>query len=468
LIDNATLTGLQRITGQIKTKTYDSVDTDIIALENIVQAILFYDRIIAIDNYIPRHREERIASFPYIQFIDEKIFKLDALGEEASKIANGIRPEIRGGEFANDDFKKLFELLKTHVVCTWDLNSSIYYLNLKCLAEQESTDFKKYGNLAAGIFAELMDSQDAGVRTTNDVELVDRYGRIITPNYKVPGAKWGSGTTGGVSGAIKAFVASLTWLANRSIFYSLSGKYLQADTFLYPIRQVYQQYYIGKTCNYGQNYPKHLVDHFSSSLSQDIFEIHQGGLVATTGIDLPIFSAWLAHKTGDPSLIIEAAFSLREASDIKDMRDNLREVRRLFDESEIADANKAVLKVVNDIKKTSKSIRINYGIETQQGVPVTRLVQAYNSIAALKGFPSLPDIDLKIKMPDFFQNIRKQSGFCSLYRNISKDLSTVWSLGKARDILGSKVDKDKDAIAYNPKGEDPKYKNVHSNFKSPM
>lgn len=468
LIDNATLTGVQRVTGQIRTKTTDSVDMDIVALENLVQAILFYDRLIAVDNYIPRHREERISSFPFIEFIDEKTFKLDLISENSAEIANKIQPEIRGGEFANEDFKNLFELLKTNVICTWDITSSVYYLNLKCLAEQNSEEFKKYGNLAAGIFAELMDSADTGVRSSSDVELIDRYGKPITKRYKVPGAKWGDGTTGGATGAIKAFVASLTWLANRSIFYSLSGKYLQADTFLYPVRQAYQQYYIAKTCDYGHNFAKNLVNRFSSTLSKDIFEIHQGGLVATTGIDFPIFSAWLANQTGDPGTIIEAAFSLRESSEIIEMREYLREVKRLFDESEIAEANKAVLKAVNNIEKVSKSIRAKYGIETPQGVPLTRLVQTYNSIAALKGFPSLPDLDLKIKVPEFLQNIREKAGFSSLYRNITKDLSAVWALGKTRDILGSKVAKDEEAIAYNPKSEDPKYKHVHSKFKSPM
>ncbi len=51
--------------GQIKTKSKDSVDTDIVALENLVQAILFYDRIIAIDDYIPKYKDERTSAFPF-------------------------------------------------------------------------------------------------------------------------------------------------------------------------------------------------------------------------------------------------------------------------------------------------------------------------------------------------------------------------------------------------------------------
>ena len=66
LVDNSTLTAVQRISGDVITKSRDSVDTDIVALENYLQAILFYDRIVAVDDYIPVHRESRISSFPNI------------------------------------------------------------------------------------------------------------------------------------------------------------------------------------------------------------------------------------------------------------------------------------------------------------------------------------------------------------------------------------------------------------------
>ncbi len=63
LIDNSTLTAVQRIEGHVKTKSKDSVDTDIIAFENYIQSILFYDRVIAVDDYIPEHREDRMLNF---------------------------------------------------------------------------------------------------------------------------------------------------------------------------------------------------------------------------------------------------------------------------------------------------------------------------------------------------------------------------------------------------------------------
>lgn len=468
LIDNATLTAVQRISGAAKTKSKDSVDTDIVALENLVQAIIFYDRIIAVDDYISKYRNERISAFPQITFLNKSDFNLDQIEAEAAQKANDIRPKLRGGEFVNKEFKSLIELLNTHIVCTWDISSSVYHLTLKSLSNDDQ-EFEKYGNIAAAIFAELGDAGDSGNRTKGAVELLDCFGNPISKGYKVPGAKWGNGASSGeASGAIKAFVASLVWLANRTIFYSITSKYLQADTFLYPILQAYQQSYISQTCNYGLDYPKHIVDHFSTMLSGDIIDIQRGGLAAATSTSLPLFSAWLAKETGNPAHIINEAYRVRENSEFIEAREQLREVRRLFDESDIADTNKAVRKIIGDLNKSSNDMRIKYGIETRQGVPVTKLVHVYNTFAALNSLPKVPNYNFKVKVPDFLFNLKQPRGFRCVYRNLTHDLSTVWSLGEARDILGSRVIEDKEARAYSPKQEQPQYMHSHSQFKSPM
>ena len=113
-------------------------------------------------------------------------------------------------------------------------------------------------------------------------------------------------------------------------------------------------------------------------------------------------------------------------------------------------------------------MRIKYGLKTRQGVPVTKLVHVYNTVAALNALPKLPAFNFKVKIPEFFYDLKKPRGFRAAYRNLTNDLSTVWSLGEARDILGSKVVIDEHARTYNPKHEQPRFKNSHSRFKSPM
>jgi hypothetical protein len=300
--------------------------------------------------------------------------------------------------------------------------------------------------------------------------LVDRYGRLINKGYTVPGSKWGNGgeSTGEASPAIKAFVAALNWLANRAIFYCIAGRYLQADTFLCPIRQAYQQSYLSKTSNYGFDYARHIVKEFSDILVRDIYEIHHAGLTAATGLSLPFFSAWLAKQTGDPAEIIIAARQVRDNPEFVEVREQLHEVRRLFDESGIPEANRAVKKIMRDVQRGSTDMRIKYGIQTQQGMPITKLVQIYNSCAALGGLPAVPDLGIKIKLPEFLANLQQPKGFRAAYRNLTNDIATVWSLGEARDILGCRVIKEVNAKAYIPKQELPKFRNAHSEFKSPM
>lgn len=64
LIDNATLTAVQRATGEVPVQNSDIINGDLCAVENFLQGILFYDDLPCIDNYKPQHRESRKEQFP--------------------------------------------------------------------------------------------------------------------------------------------------------------------------------------------------------------------------------------------------------------------------------------------------------------------------------------------------------------------------------------------------------------------
>ncbi len=468
LIDNATLTAVQRIQGDISTKSKDLIDVDIVAFENFLQAVLFYDDLISIDDYIPKCRDDRIASFPEVNFLKKSDFGLSEIEKTAQKEGSQLKPEIKGGEFANKDFRELFERLQTHIVCTWDICSSVYHLTLKSLSDNQE-DFYKYGNITAAIFRELSDAKNAGARISSDVVLVDRFGKRIEKGYKVPGARWGGGiSTGEASSAIKAFVASLVWLANRTIFYTLTAKYLRADTFLYPIRQDYQQNYLSRKCLYGINCTSNFVRKFASSLQKDLIDIQEAGLGGASLTPLPVFSAWFARETGDPSQIVKSVFSVRNNQEFVEARGKLREIRNFFDSGERVKVNKSVDKLKHDMSKLSDDIRVKYGLQTRQGIPCTKLIQVYNAFAATIQLPQLPECDFRLNLPSFICDLSKPKGFGAIYHNLSEDLSLIWALGEARDILGSRVITDDTSLVYNPKQEQPQFRQAHSKWKSPM
>lgn len=60
LVDNATLSGVERLLGDSRTLNLSYVDNDIACFEKLVTAILFSDRLIGIDDYKEQFRSERL------------------------------------------------------------------------------------------------------------------------------------------------------------------------------------------------------------------------------------------------------------------------------------------------------------------------------------------------------------------------------------------------------------------------
>ena len=247
LIDNATLTAVQRILGKAPTRSEHSTDTDILALENLVQAILFYDDLIAIDDYKPEYNLQRKKLFHFVQFLGQTEFDIGGIEKKAREETGKITTEIRAGEFTNADFRSFFDLLEMNIITTWDISSSVYYLTLKMLGEPETTEFQKYSNLTAAIFSELQGRKESRFSNVNNtLMLYDKYGNLIKPSYEIPYAKWGQGETGGITSGLSSFTSALTWLAFKTIFYLFVSKHIRADTFLHPVRQAFQINYMEK------------------------------------------------------------------------------------------------------------------------------------------------------------------------------------------------------------------------------
>ncbi len=469
LIDNATLTAIQRLTGRAASRSEDSIDGDIVALENLLQGILFYDDIVTIDDYKAEYRESRRKDFDFIRFINPSELRLDEIEADARNEALSAIPTIRGGEFIDADFRGLLDLLKVHMICTWDVSSSVYYLTMKMLGQPNSPEFSKYGNISASIFSELVDAGETRARLKQGLSLLDRNGKPIDPsNYYIPGAKSGYGKSGGVTGALEAFVAALGWLSYKTLYYVHSARFLHADTFLYPIRQAYQLHYMQKRGVYGHDFTKSVIDRMTKAMNTDLHRIVSSDRAVAAPLDLPVFSAWLVMECGTVTQVVDAARQLRNDKRIVAAREQIREIRSCFDSDDLAGANAKVSKIIKEIEKTSSLLVSAFGLKSNTGVPMSRLMMVYNTMAAFKGWPKLPQYDFKIKLPQIIADHLPKQGFSALYRDIGTDLAQVWRLGEARQRLGAAIEIDKDQGAYNPKVESPEYRNVHSWWKSPM
>lgn len=466
LIDNASLTAVQRVLGQVVVKTPDTVNGDLSTFENLIQAILFYDDLLCIDNYKEKFKEERRKNFPFIRFLQPDDYKLEKLVDKAQSEAKTLRPEIRGGEFADEDFREFFDLLKMNIVCTWDLSASVYYLTMKMLGQPNTPEFHKYSKLSAAIFSELSDVGNTIGRWSTDVRLVGSNGTEHTKAAMAQADKAKERGFGGTTRSLDMFVASLNWLAYKSIYYSLAAKYFKADTFLHPIRHAFQIHWMKKTGAYGHDFTAKLVQALSKNISTSVSKIIDNGRTSVTSLEVPIFSAWLAVQSGDIRNVIDAAIELKSSQNFKEIRGLLKEIRIAYDEKGLSPANKLVDKWEHELHKAADNLKKVYGLKTDQGVPSSYLMKVYNSVASVSGLPQFPEFDFKIPMPDFIQNNLSQS-FSNIYKDVGRELANIERMGGVRDLMARKFEFSHDPYVP-PKTEAPEYRHVSLDWKLPM
>jgi len=466
LVDNSTLTSVQRLLGEIEVPNKNIIEGDILATENLVQSILLYDNILAIDDYKEEHKEERKKRFDFVKFLSSDEFDFDDIKLASQKEAKGYQPKISGGEFADEDFKKMLEQLKLNMVTTWDISSSEYYLNLKLLGYKTDDDYEKYNQIASSIFADTFDRNE---KADYSHSLIDSRGNPIAKGYRVPNAKFrnhGKISDDLLRPQLYTFIASLNWIAYKSIYYTNVAKYFQSDLFLHPIRQSFNIHYMNKMHQFDDALVASLLEELKDYSLDTIKVIKQSMKPSIESLQLPFFSFWLVKETNDPKHIIEKAYDIRERQDFIDARDQLAELNNLiYEEDDLTRFAKKSSALKEHIKKTIDSIKAGYGLETGQGIHLNNVVKVVNSTFGT----SFPDIfEKKIEVPEYIK--KKPRGLSMVYRDITEDLSKVSRFGKYRDLIASNVKsvEGKGLTSIELNCEDPKYRWSSSPYKSPM
>jgi hypothetical protein len=469
LIDNSTLSSVQRILGEIEVNNKNTIDGDLAAFESFLLAILFFNEFITIDDYKPEYSESRKKYFSFIKFINPSEFDLSLVKKKAKSEANEISPIIQNGEFIDEAYKRFFELLKVNIKCTWDISSSIYYLTLKMLGEQNSFEFEKYSEICQLIFSELFEINNSGEKRNYKNILLDRKGNQIIDGYKIPGAKFADGSTGGMTKALAVFIASLNWISYRSIYYTYLAEYFKAETFLHPIRQSFHVYYMEKSNRFDINFTSDLLKKYEDYALEEIENIIASTKSYAVTLHVPLFLGYIISKTKNPQDIINFAFDLREKKEFVQARSDFGKMRNLISEQGfspklISDTNKLFI----NVKEGFNTIRRNYGVSTNQGDLTSTLINSVNSLSGRLNFIQIPEIIKDTKIANVVSNWKSRKSFGFIYKNLSKELLNISKLGIYYDDLVKNVKEKQESANYSPKTEDPVYKNHHSLYKSPM
>lgn len=463
LIDNATLTAVQRATGAVTVQNRDTINGDLCAVENFLQGILFYDDLLCIDNYKPQHREARKKQFPYLRFVDPTQHELTTVDEAAKREAALIRPEIRGGEFVDDDFSALLEQLKMNMVCTWDKAKSVYYLTMRMLGHQATDEYGKYSALSAAIFAELADVGETRGRWSQEVKLVGSDGYEFS---EADFARKEPEDFGGATRQLEMFVASLNWLAYKSIYYSMAAKHLKADSFIHPIRHAYQVHWLKKSGFFGHDFTTRLLANLANKTQTSISEIQSHGGNQTVALDLPLFSAWMTQVSGSVPNAIMAARQIRNDDHFVTIRETLKAIRVAFDEKGLGAGNRLATSLNGDIEKICGDMKRKYGVPSNQGIQGSFLIKAVNTITAPFGIPGLPDREFALSTPEFMKS-QSTKAFTTVVKDITAELTSMERLGGVRDMMANSfVINDEERSR--PKVQNPRFLHTTSGWQKPM
>ncbi|TKB99959.1 hypothetical protein [Pedobacter cryotolerans] len=469
LIDNSTLTGIQRLLGEIPVKNKSVIDNDIISFENYIQAILFYDNIICIDDYKEKYRKNRIDYFPNIRFISKDIFEYDTFVKTANDVTKNISLEIRGGKISDTDFQAYFERLQMTFQFTWDMSASKFFLTQKMLLGNSILDQDQFTKLHSFIFKENNEQYEVAAGLINKTpKLYDSKGNEIyinLDNGKVSNSDVGDG----LSPQFQALVASLNWISQRTAFYVLAADYLYADLFIQPIRQSFLQNIIQRTY---PDYNLGVFGNFRNSINTQSEETIKSILVNSqnfgVALDIPLFSAYFAKKTNNSKKIIEAALNERDNKFFFEARTKLRELNLLLDNDDRIKFIREINLLTTDINKNFKSIESKYGLGDKQGIGFSQLKFLFSSIPLVKDISLPKELDVRIKELEFMKHILPRKGFNAVYRNIIEDLFEFDRIGRYKDILVGNVIYDDQATSYGIKTEDPRYVKTSSYWKKPM
>lgn len=458
LIDNVTLTGIQRLLGYIPVKNRHIIDNDILALENYIQALLFYDEIIAIDDYKLEYKEDRRKQFPQIRFIGEDIITpehYDKLCSQSNIMTSNL--EIRAGKISDAAFKKYFEDLMMPFQFTWDMVSSRHFLVPKMLQGNQNFLNKDFFNrLYASLFSEKF--EEAIIRSGLKVKspkFYDRKGKEVTFNEDY-----------NLSKPLEIFASSLGWLSTRTCFYALAAQYLQADIFIQPIRQNFLKNIIRKIhpqiCFGDYTQLINSTNTKASNTLQNILQNSSGGF----DVELPLFSAYFINKCGDSREIIKTVLNERDSKIFVSVRNKLRDLDSCaHDGTKIKEINL----LSKDLELMFTKIQKEFYIGEDLGISLKWFwsvgISLFDKIPILKELP-IPDIQF-IRLEPLKHLFKRKTGFTAAYRNILEDLIACERLGQYKDDLIKHINYDK-ADYYEIKVEEEKFVSCSSWWKKPM
>lgn len=427
LIDNATLSGVERVTGLSQIINLNYLDNDILCLEKLVTSILFSDELIGIDDYKEKYRSSRLKNFDFINFFNINKPDYEALSKNATAFAQSFSVSLADSK-PTGDILTFFETLKIDPQLRWDIWVSSEYLTLSYLVNNQ--DMVRYETSIDSAFRHEQADQ-------NSISSVSEVQPLISPLTKsevmsvkdlIQALANGNPNYAGTDGksALSRILFGYGWAAERSHFYNEFAAAKNANVSLAPLRDAFCE-----SC-YRIDYPSqtiNLVEELKKKSSDTLSTILEPSGGAKFAMRLPFFCAYLISETDNPKQCIEKAYSMRSLKEFQDCRTIFSNLDHLSPSEKRQEIN-GILKY---LEQSCNKLMSKYAISTANGLQ-------FSISLGITGI----NFNVSQKLEQLVRH-HKNKPFSRVFRNIAQDMLNVERLGALYDKMCSSVRKHQDA-----------------------
>lgn len=363
LMDNATLTSIQRALGFMKTKNDSVFDLELSNLENLCETLLFNDDVfIPHDIYISDFITERKALFS-----DIGIKNLEINPELLADVE-----EIASREFSRwyldyqDDqeglFNRIMNMMDIYMKFVWNYRSSEYWLVLRAFQSAEKTSEQRIP-----IFESILGDSNKGIWTPYNKNkhhaILDVYGREMTEDKLQDGYNLMVGP--------KKMMAAISWNVYRSIYYRIIAT-LNDLTYsphsLRGIGAVVDAITANEKCVTGDLLSQYGFPKSSKTITDSLQEImisqkkelfNVGAISGANTVALPAMLAYVIEKAGSREEFFEVLTELKQHKRLIDLRAGLRG----FESAVKSGDNNGIRAWNGELGRVSIAVRKEIGID---------------------------------------------------------------------------------------------------------
>lgn len=436
LIDNATLSGVERLTGVSQIANLSYIDNDIVCLEKLLTAILFSDQLIALDDYKDEYRSSRLKNFPFIDFVKPPGEIYSKIAIEAADFARSMSFGFEGSKPIGDVIS-FFDALRIDPQLRWNTFVLSEYLALSLLVKD--TRHANYETSIDSAFRNECTDHDTVAPTTDhrpsfhvkghdDIPDLEAFTRRISkanPLYKGMDLK-----------SLERMVFGYGWVAERSYLYNAFAKEFDANAQLAPLRDAFCE-----SC-LRIDYPSEtnsLIENLKKTTTRTISAILEPSGRAQFAVRLPFFVSYFISRSNNAQECIDLALNERHSPDFS----AVRTIFHNFLHMQSGNTRQEINSIFKHLQQTCNNLMDKYSVSTANG-------PQYSLSLGLSGISIQGDF----KINQIFRNYRHQP-FSRLFRNIAQDLINVERMGRLHDKVCSGIRKHKDSghasVALTPK-----------------